>query len=298
MRPRTALALLLAPLSLAVITACGEDEPAAAPSSTVPAEETLPPVPPTTETPTTEAPAGYVVATGSDDVVISVRFEGGFMMQGGAFAQLPNLLVTGDGRALVPGVTTLEYPGPLRMPVMQRTVTPEGVQALLAQADELGLLAEVEYANDMTVADAPDTVVTITVDGVTYEHRAYALDATGTETDEARQALSEFVAAATNLEATVGADELGDEEPFAPEHVLFQAYPQDEEQLAGLEVLPTVVEWPADASAALADAAECASLPADEAAALFDEANQETLFRQDDVVYRLAVIDQLPGRSC
>ena len=69
---------------------------------------------------------------------------------------------------------------------------------MLAQADELGLLAEVEYPRNDQIADAPDTVVTITVDGTTYRHQAYALGF-DTESDPARANLAEFVAAMTDL---------------------------------------------------------------------------------------------------
>lgn len=300
MRPRSALAIALVPLAVAAFTACGDDRddaPAAGAGTTVPPGDTLPPVSPTTEGPATSR---YEVPTGADEVVISVGYEGGLMIQGAAFAQLPTLLVTGDGRAITPGMVTMQYPGPLKMPLMERTITPEAVQRLLARADELGLLADVEYSDEMTIADAPDTVVRITVEGVTYEHRAYALDmeAPRAEADEARANLSAFVAAATDLATTVGADELGTEEPYVAEQVLVQSYPVAGGELADSDTPPTVVDWPADSSIALTEASECAAIPAEEAEALFADATQATVFRDDGVIYRLGVVDQLPGRSC
>ena len=58
------------------------------------------------------------------------------------------------------------------------------------------------YPGNDQIADAPDTVVTITVDGQTYTHQAYALGF-DEETDPARQRLADFVADATNLASIV-----------------------------------------------------------------------------------------------
>ena len=99
----------------------------------------------------------------------------------------------------------MEFPGPLLPNILQQSITEAGIEELLARADELGLLAEVEYPTNDNIADAPTTVVTITVDGTTYAHAAYALDLEP-ETDPARRALSDFVALMTDLSGTVGDD--------------------------------------------------------------------------------------------
>ena len=123
----------------------------------------------------TDAATRYQVATGADDVVIELTNEGGFVMAGTAFANAPVAMVTGDDLAISTGPVTLVFPGPLLPNILQRTITPGAVQELLAHADELGLLADVTYAADPLIADASTTVLTLTVDGTTYRHEAYAL---------------------------------------------------------------------------------------------------------------------------
>lgn len=305
---RPALGLLVAPLALVALVACGEDrveDPAGGAGTTVPADlrPTIPTVP--TTVPPNTVPAGdgprvddIEVATGADDVVISVGYEGGFMPMGFTFAQVPNMVVTGDGRVITPGVVPAIYPGPFRMPLLERTISDAGVQRLLALADEHGLLADVEYAHNDMVADAPNTVVTIAADGATYVHRAYALDMEGTgEDDEARAALSEFVVAVGDIAAAAGDDELGPEEPYAADNVLIQALAVDP-QPAASDPLPTVVEWPADAPVRLADAGECVAIQVAEAETLFADADQATYFLDGDQHYQIFAVDQIPGRTC
>src|SRR4051794_39090388 len=174
MRHPLRVVLLVAVVEL---MACGDDSP-------LDGGATLPP----TES-TTPSPASYEVATGPEDVVISVRQEGGFVPPGVLFAATPTALVAGDGRLLSTGPTTMIHPGPLLPNLLERSMTPAGIQQLLAKADELGLLADVVYSRNDQIADAPDTVVDITVGGRTHHHQAYALGMAGGPEDPARQHL-------------------------------------------------------------------------------------------------------------
>ena len=214
--------LLLVPVVAVVLAACGDDSPpAAAPEAT----ETLPPV-------TSVGAPSHVYATGPDDVVIAVEYEGGFVPREMLFARTPVAMVTGDGRALTTGPVPAIYPGPLLPNLLERSITPEATQALLATADDLGLLADVIYERNDQIADAADTVVTITVDGATYRHAAYALGM-DVEEDPARANLAEFVNAMVDLPGTVGEDQLGQEGPFAGEQYLLQAEPFDPRDVVG-----------------------------------------------------------------
>ena len=289
MRPlRLAVPLVL----VAAVAACGDDstEPLDTPASTTtpPADETLPTVPP--------AGGGYEWATGPDDVVIDVSFEGGFVPAGAVFASTPVGMVTGDGRFLSTGPTTLQFPGALLPNLQQQSITPAGIEELLASADELGLLtAGVEYPRNDQIADAPDTVVTITVNGETYEHSAYALGF-DTETDPARKALADFVIMMEDPAGTLG-DEVGPAEAYLAEAYLIQATPI-EPTTTSTDIAPTIVPWPADAPVSLASAAECAEVPASFGDPLFTDATQLTYFTEGDVTYQLAVVQRYPGRSC
>jgi hypothetical protein len=279
MRHASLAVLLLAALALA---ACGEDSPVAdAPAPT----ETLPPI-------TSE----YEVATGADDVIVEVGYEGGFVPQELLFTRTPAAMLTGDGRLLTTGPVAEIHPGPLLPNLLERSITPAATQAVLARADELGLLADVTYARNDQIADAADTVVTITVDGTTYRHQAYALGM-DVEDDPARANLAEFVAAMTDLPATVGAGELGPEQPFATDQYLIRATPVEPATLS-TDVEPTIVPWPADAPVRLADAEVCAEVPVADLEPQFAGANMLTFFTDGDVTYAVSVVPQYPGRTC
>ena len=265
--------------------ACGDDNSTAdRPTVTAP-NETIPP--PDTVAPTTVAP-GFEHPTGADEVVVEIAYEGGFLPADAAFRETPVLLVSGDGRLFVSGPQIAIYPGPLLPNVLVSDLGEDGIQALLDLAAEHGLLTEREYDRDDLIADAADTVVRISANGETYEHRAYAL---GLDTDETgdRAELQGFVAAATSELAMDGA-------AFQPEHYLVRATPVDD--TSGFDVEPTIVEWPAESALLLADAGDCVAVPADSVDELFAEANQLTFFTQDDVTYQLSVRPQLPGDGC
>jgi hypothetical protein len=274
-------ALLLA-LPLLALAACGGDDDAAA---------TLPPAT-TTTTPVTTAGPSYDLATGAGDVVISVRYDGGFAPVGAIFARTPVALITGDGRALTTGPVPAIYPGPLLPNIEERSITPEAIQRLVAMADRLGLLADVTYPRNDQVADAADTIVDITVGGRTFHHDAYALGIDDSDADAPRKRLLEFVNALSDLERA-----LGPQHPFRSDQYLIQAVVTDP-ATSTTDVAPTVVPWPADAPVRLADATTCAALPAAVAAPLFEDANALTYFTDAGVTYYVAVVQQVPGRTC
>ncbi|HEY7069760.1 MAG TPA: hypothetical protein VH479_06605 [Acidimicrobiales bacterium] len=236
--------------------------------------------------------------SGADEIVLEIREEGG--LAGPQQVAGPStLVVTGDGRLVQPGPVIEIYPGPLLPNLQQRTISEEGVQQLLALADDHGLLADVTYPNPDNVMDAPDTVVTISAGGATFEHRAYALgyEGEGAETDEGRAQLQDFVSAATQLAASTDEPSLGDEEPYEADTYLLRAMPDQPDRTAdGLE--PSIVDWPAAAGVRLADASDCVEVPADGVATVLADANQLTRFLDAGVTYALSVQPSVAGRSC
>lgn len=291
MRTRSLLGLLaIAPLVLAA--ACGDDS-STSPATAPPADSTLP------------EPAGpsgeYDHATGADDVVLRIGFEGGFVTPEMTFQDLPLVLVTGDGRVFQQGPVPAIYPGPLLPNVQVRTISEAGIQSLLGLADEYGLLAERTYERPDMIADAADTVVTINANGESFEHRAYALGMDdgpeGTDTDERRLALADFVREVQEYAVGPESDELGPESAFEPDAYLVRTLiAGDWSGDDGIE--PTVVEWPAEVSVRLDGEIECAEIPADEVAELFADANQLTWFAEDGISYQVFVTPQLPGGGC
>jgi hypothetical protein len=241
--------------------------------------------------------AGIEHPTGADEAVLEIREEGG-LAGPQQVAGPATLVVTGDGRLVQPGPVIEIYPGPLLPNLQQRTISEDGIQHLLALADEHGLLADATYPSLDNVMDAPDTVVTIHAGGQSYEHRANALgfEGEGAETDESRARLQDFVAAATALAAS-NDPSLGDEEPYGADVYLIRALPdQPERSPDGLE--PSIVEWPSDAPVRLADAAACAEVPAASVAEVLATADQLTRFLDAGVSYALSAQPRVAGQSC
>ncbi|MDA8237148.1 MAG: hypothetical protein M0T75_04550 [Chloroflexi bacterium] len=86
------------------------------------------------------------------------------------FDRLPVLVVTADGRVLTPGAVVEIYPGPLVAPIVERTITPAGVGALVAMARDLGLLrADGDFTGGAAVPGGMSARLQVVVDGVTYE---------------------------------------------------------------------------------------------------------------------------------
>lgn len=247
----------------------------------------------------TQSGASYVVPTGADEVVLRIGYEGGFTTPGSQFIHAPNLLISGDGRTFTPGATTLEYPGALLPAIIEGSITGDGIQKVVKLADLAGLLGSIpDYSSpgDQLIADAPDTVVTLTVNGVTYEHRAYALGfdmPDGGPSTPARDNLQEFVELLVNLPAAVGVENVGVGGPIVAESYRFQAMVVDPTQWT--EPSPTIVAWPAETGVLLADSTVCAAAPASKVDSLFATATQLTFFEENELVYQLAVIATLPG---
>jgi len=249
---------------------------------------------------------GYEHPTDPEAVVLRISDEGGFVPEEQTFVGAPRLLITGDGRLIQGGPVIAIYPGPLLPNLLQRSINEAGIQRLIQLADEQGLLADVTYTRPTNIADAADTVVTITVGGETFEHRAYALGfgggPDGGETDDARARLFDFVVAATDLVSDPESGELGPEQPYSGDTYMIRASEAgDTEPTDGVPIdiiEPTAVDWPADALVRLAAAGECAEVPTNRFSELFENANQLTRFVDAGVPYSLAVTPRLPGRSC
>jgi hypothetical protein len=276
--------LLVAALGLA---ACGGDSDSPA------ADDSLPPV-----------GAGYQHPSGADDVVIEYAEVGGFVPREFAFQQTPNVLVSGDGRVFGPGAQITIYPGPLLPAVQVQPITEEGIQAILAAADEAGLFQQVDYEQPTNIADASTARVTINVSGETYVHEAYALGLAfpgegSEETTPERQALADFIAQLNDLAGLVGADQLREQSIFEPSEYGIEAIVVEDLSVYGTDgIEPTLVGWPTTASVRLAEASTCTVVPAAEVGETFGAANQLTFFTDADVTYQVLVKPILPGTAC
>ncbi|HEX6310682.1 MAG TPA: hypothetical protein VF152_03570 [Acidimicrobiia bacterium] len=152
--PRGLAATLVAALALA--PACGDDD-----DST---------------TGTTGGGGGTIAhPTGADELVFRVDTRGGLV--GPSLAAVPQISVYGDGRVIVIGPTTLEYPGAALPNLQQGTLSDAELQALLRAADAAGLLAaDPPDYGDPPVTDLPTTEVTVNAAGVQRTVNVYALE--------------------------------------------------------------------------------------------------------------------------
>lgn len=277
-------ATLIAALGLA---ACGSD------SGSPAADDSLPGV-----------VDGYDRPTGADEVVISYTQVGGFLPRELVFQQTPNLLVSGDGRLFTPGAQIAIYPGPLLPAVQVQTISDDGIQAMLAAAEEAGLFRQIDYEQPTNIADAATARLTISVGGETFVHEAYALGleisgGEGRETSPERQALADFLGQLDDVTALVGADELGEQTIYQPDRYGIEAFVVDDLSAYGSDgIEPTVVDWPTEAGVRLAAAGSCTEVPADEVGDTLAAANQLTFFVDDGVTYQVAAKPILPGTDC
>ncbi len=289
------VSMVLAVVGLAVVApACGSD---GAQQASPPSDSTLPAV-----TPGDQAAGDYTHPTGSNEVVISYAELGGFTTREITFQQTPTVLVSGDGQVFTPGAQVEIYPGPLLPAVQVQTITETGVQNLLAAADAAGLLADVDYSIDSNVADASTATVTISANGETWTHEAYALGFAGpdgVESTPERQALLAFVTQLTELSKLAGVENLGETSLFEPTEYAIEAMPVDDLSVYGTDgIEPTLEEWPAAVSVRLADAAVCTVVEAVEVGELLTTANQLTFFTEADVTYQVIARPILPGSTC
>jgi len=234
-------------------------------------------------------------------VILRYGYVGGFVPAGYAFTNVPNVLITGDGRLIQPGVTTQQYPGQLLPALEVRSISEAGIQKILAAADASNLLAPPpDYSAEVNVADAADTQVVLNAKGESFLHQAPALGYQDPAETKVRIALHDFTIGLDDIETFVGKENLGEARPFEATIYRFQARPLTAEDLAGYtdEPKPTQVPWPSDIGVTLASAAECAEVDAAAVGTLFGDANQLTFFVEDDTTYMVSAVAMLPGDSC
>lgn len=235
--------------------------------------------------------------------LLQVKHVGGFVPMGWDFASVPQLTIYPDGLAVVTGPTTMEYPGRFLPNLLTYQLTEDQVAALVAAAEEAGLLAEAPDYGFPPVADAGATVVTLQVDGATYVHQAEALevllgDALGggdsglpEEAVAARQALGDFIA-----EAQAAVEAAGTPEPYQTDSYAYLATevpPLTQED--GMDVLPTVHAWPLAEPLAETACTVVEGADADTLGAVLEEARQNDRFEQDGTQFEVHVRPMLPG---
>ncbi|HEY3096854.1 MAG TPA: hypothetical protein VGK05_08450 [Acidimicrobiia bacterium] len=145
-------------------------------------------------------------AGGRPDVaVVRVTTRGGFAPEASRRGQLPHPSVFGDGRVIILGPTTLEFPGPALPNIQEFRLTGDGLKRIIDEARTAGLLDEPppDYG-DPGITDQPTTTVTVHAGGRTHRVEAYALgftDGLTPEQRENRERLNRFIGLAGDPEA-------------------------------------------------------------------------------------------------
>lgn len=112
-----------------------------------------------------------------DELLVRVDVEGGFVAPARRLTSVPVFSLYGDGTLVLPGAQIELYPGPALPAISRRTVTEDGVQAILEEV--LGAIEGVPDAmldmGSVGIADAPTTVITVHAGEVERTIQAYAL---------------------------------------------------------------------------------------------------------------------------
>ena len=244
--------------------------------------------------------------------VFRVAWEGGFVSPEMLLGRLPIVVVYADGRVITQGPVPAIYPGPLMPNLQERTISAAALERLIELAREKNLLRTVHY-DYPGIADAPDTVLEIELDGASYRISAYALaevalDLPNSDLDQAeidgRAALREFIDAVTSIPASDFVDE---EHAYAFDGIRIyagKAVVVPDSELPGEQ---PAVDWPLED---LATAGEpVANSPLDircqvvdgedlaEVLPLLQAANSLQTFRSGDGLYSLIVAPLYPGQS-
>jgi hypothetical protein len=104
--------------------------------------------------------------TGSEAVLV-VDHVGGFAPVQFTATRLPAFVLLGDGRVIMQGAQTLEFPGPALPALIERTLTEEGIQQVLQGVEDTNLFtADLELTGAQSVvADAPNTLFILDAGG-------------------------------------------------------------------------------------------------------------------------------------
>lgn len=152
---------------------------------------------------------------GTARLVLRIDDAGGFVPADYTFTRQPSLVVMSDGRVFTTPPMIEIYPSPLQTGYEVRTLSDDGLQALIDRAIAAGLTEDGTLGpdeNGAQVADATTTVFTF-VDADDIEHvvSAYALGFTTPETPE-RQKLQTFRDDLGDMASWMPAGAVGDSE--------------------------------------------------------------------------------------
>jgi hypothetical protein len=106
---------------------------------------------------------GDIEHPSGSEAILVVDNVGGFVPVEFMATRLPAFVLLGDGRVIMHGAQTLEFPGPALPALIERTLTEEGIQEVLGAIEDTNLFTSDLELNgaQAVVADAPNTEFTL-----------------------------------------------------------------------------------------------------------------------------------------
>lgn len=150
--------------------------------------------------------------TGADEVVLRVSTGGGFVPVEYALGEFPQFSLMGDGLVVTQGAQIAIYPPPALPAMIERTVSADGIDAIVQRAIEAGLTGEDREYRDDRIADAATTTFTLTANGDTHTTSVYALSEA--DQDEDRRTLAQLQQDLFDLASWLPAEDLGEESEY------------------------------------------------------------------------------------
>jgi hypothetical protein len=243
--------------------------------------------------------------TGSEPI-LTVDYEGGFVPVQFMATRLPAFVLLGDGRVIMQGAQTLEFPGPALPALIERTLTEEGIQQVLQGVEDTDLFtADLELNGAQNVvADAANTVFTVDAGGREVTVSIYGLGALPPDMEpppgmssgeiEAHRILGGLNDGLMTIDSWLPAAAWEPEgwQPYEPE--AFRLYVRDVtgQPVEGGDLPEQVREWPTDDDPAafgeaeefFGDGTRCGAVDGELGATWLEElnaANQLTLWTDD-----------------
>ncbi|MGH2559042.1 MAG: hypothetical protein ACRDJH_08255 [Thermomicrobiales bacterium] len=263
------------------------------------------------------ATTGEIVhPTGADELVLRIHVGGGFVPLQFHITEAPQFSVYGDGRVLFLGPQIEIYPPPALPNLRVLRLTEDGLQQLLAEANDAGLIGRGrQYDNDY-VADAPTTAITVNANGQTTVVAAYALgfveSTSATEEEQVElEKIAKFVERMINLAEWLPASAIAEpEDAYQIDRLQVVVAAETFAVTAGDDLTPVPpVDWPLAAPLSSfgdpyegygMEGARCAELTGDDLAALLpllENAGSFAPWQSEGQTYAVLFRPLLPDES-
>jgi hypothetical protein len=164
-----------------------------------------------------------------------------------AFASVPQILITLDGRILAGGAIPAIFPGPLVVPITERQITAAGWARLVEAARASGLLGpNRDFTGGQLAPGSQATHLEVVADGRVYDltgdasRQIVCIQAPCVAPPGTPEAFAGFVSKLYDLPAMVGAENLGPEHQHEPAGYAVIVGPEPDDQ--GLR--QPAVRWP------------------------------------------------------